>query len=36
MYNDKFESKAELARLAGVSLQEAVEVEEEIEFHRAQ
>ena len=36
MYNDKFESKAELARLAEASLQEAVEVEEEIEFQRAQ
>ena len=36
MYNDKFESKAELARLAEANLQEAVEVEEEIEFRRAQ
>jgi hypothetical protein len=36
MYNDKFESKAELARLAEASLQEAVQVEEEIEFQRAQ
>jgi GGDEF domain-containing protein len=36
MYNDKFESKAELARLAEASLQEAVELEEEIEFQRAQ
>jgi len=36
MYNDKFESKAELARLAPTSLQEAVEVEDEIKFQRAQ
>lgn len=36
MYNDKFESKAELARLAEASLRQAVEVEEEIEFQRAQ
>ncbi|MCI0419819.1 MAG: diguanylate cyclase, partial [Acidobacteria bacterium] len=36
MYNDKFESKAELARQAEASLKEAVQVEEEIEFQRAQ
>jgi len=36
MYNDKFESKAEVARQAESNLQEAVEVEEEIEFQRAQ
>ena len=35
MYNDKFESKAELARQARASLQEAVEVDGEIEFQRA-
>jgi diguanylate cyclase (GGDEF)-like protein len=36
MYNDKFESKAELARLSEASLQKAIDVEEEIEFQRAQ
>ncbi|MSO22489.1 MAG: GGDEF domain-containing protein [Acidobacteria bacterium] len=35
MYNDKCESKAELARLVEAGLQEAVEVEEEIEFQLA-
>ena len=35
MYNDKFESKVELARQAEGSLREAVEVDDEIEFKRA-
>ena len=35
MYNDKFESKVEVARQAEGSLREAVEVDDEIEFKRA-
>jgi diguanylate cyclase (GGDEF)-like protein/putative nucleotidyltransferase with HDIG domain len=35
MYNDKFESKVELARQAEGGLREALEVDDEIEFKRA-
>jgi diguanylate cyclase (GGDEF)-like protein len=35
MYNDKFESKAEMARQINDSLGEAVEVDDDIEFKRA-
>jgi len=36
MYSDKFESKAELDQMSEAGLREAVEVEQEIEFQRAQ